>query len=245
MGECTAPPKDPCRKTPNRLEEQKANWTRASAQDEDIGLMSNRTASAPKALAAVKKRDVAALDAELTGILGPPPVLEGEDLDAYNALHDRVCSAVAPADVIEELWVRDVVDLTWETLRLRRVKTGLVDSARHAGLSDILSPFFQYINDAEALVREWLNGDTEAAETVERLLARVGADESAIRAATVCARLHTFERIDQLIMRSEVRRNAVLREIDHHRDAVARRLREALTDIDDAEEVMPTDSAAA
>jgi hypothetical protein len=48
-------------------------------------------------------------------------------------------------------------------------------------------------------------------------------------------KLDTFERIDRLIMQSEARRTMFLRELDRHRDVVARRLREASAAIADAE----------
>ena len=35
-------------------------------------------------------------------------------------------AAIKPKDVLEEMWVRDVVDLTWETLRMRRLKAALL-----------------------------------------------------------------------------------------------------------------------
>jgi hypothetical protein len=38
-----------------------------------------------------------------------------------------------------------------------------------------------------------------------------------------------------MIMQAEVRRNMMLREIDRHRDVLARRLVEAATEIEDAE----------
>ena len=55
-------------------------------------------------------------------IFGPPPLLEGEDSKAYDTLLARVSGAVKPKDIIEEIWVRDIVNLTWEILRLRRLK---------------------------------------------------------------------------------------------------------------------------
>jgi hypothetical protein len=45
---------------------------------------------------------------------GPAPLIPGEDPEAYKALQTRVAAAVAPKDVLEEIWVRDVVDLVWE-----------------------------------------------------------------------------------------------------------------------------------
>ena len=47
-------------------------------------------------------------------LLGPPPLLAGEDLAAYEALHARIFKAISPADAIEEIWAGDIADLTWE-----------------------------------------------------------------------------------------------------------------------------------
>ena len=55
-------------------------------------------------------------------LFGPPPILEGEDADAYNEILDRVFGAVAPTDFIEDIWVRDLVDVTWNMFRLRRLR---------------------------------------------------------------------------------------------------------------------------
>jgi hypothetical protein len=55
-------------------------------------------------------------------LFGSPPLFEGEDAAAYDELLARVSSAVNPSDVIEEIWVRDIVDLTWEIFRWRRLK---------------------------------------------------------------------------------------------------------------------------
>ena len=51
------------------------------------------------------------------------------------------------------------------------------------------------------------------------------------------------ERIDHMIMQAEARRNSIIRELDRHRDAVARRLRATISDIEDADfEVVTPDS---
>jgi hypothetical protein len=48
---------------------------------------------------------------DLQTLLRPPLLLEGEDAPAYAALNERIRDAVVPKDIIEEIWVRDVVDL--------------------------------------------------------------------------------------------------------------------------------------
>jgi len=42
---------------------------------------------------------------------GPPPVLEGEDAAAYDQLFGRICAAVKPVDVLEEMFLSEVVSL--------------------------------------------------------------------------------------------------------------------------------------
>ena len=68
-----------------------------------------------------------------------PVLLEGEDIADYEAMLARVTTAVVPEDIIEEFWVRDVVDLVWEALRLRRLKAALLVSSTAAGLREVLS----------------------------------------------------------------------------------------------------------
>ena len=55
-------------------------------------------------------------------LFGPPPLLSEENAAGYDELFTRVSSAVNPSDVIEAIWLRDVVELTWEISRWRRLK---------------------------------------------------------------------------------------------------------------------------
>ena len=67
-------------------------------------------------------------------------MLDGEDAGAYDALYGHIRTAVAPRDVLEEIWARDVVDNVWETLRLRRLKVKLMRASAHEGLDRLLRP---------------------------------------------------------------------------------------------------------
>jgi hypothetical protein len=62
--------------------------------------------------------------AEFSGdwFLGPPPLLPGDDADAYNELLRQVTDAFQPSDIVERIWVNDFVYLAWEVLRWRRDK---------------------------------------------------------------------------------------------------------------------------
>jgi hypothetical protein len=48
-------------------------------------------------------------------------------LNAYDELHSRISSDIDPSDVIEEIWARDIVDLSWEILRWRRLKKEVLE----------------------------------------------------------------------------------------------------------------------
>ncbi len=187
------------------------------------------------------KREIAAAErgsaetcVDLQSLLGPAPLLEGEDAAAYDDLRSRFYSAVAPADVIEEIWVRDVVDLLWETIRLRRLKAKLMQSALHEGLNQLLRPLTGHWSNDD-LVNGWARRDQGAVKEVNALLKRAGLDQEAIVAHTLEVKLDVIEKIDRMIMQAEARRNAILREVDRHRDVVARRLRDASAVIEDAE----------
>ena len=67
-------------------------------------------------------------------IFGPPPLLEGESQEVYDTLLARVTGTVSPKDIIEEMWVYDIVYLVWEILRLRRLKVALFSSSAGRGL---------------------------------------------------------------------------------------------------------------
>ncbi len=67
-------------------------------------------------------------------IFGPPPLIEGEDQSAYSELIAKVSQTVKPQNILEQFWVRDVVDTSWEVLRLRRLKSTLMSISMDVGL---------------------------------------------------------------------------------------------------------------
>jgi hypothetical protein len=160
-------------------------------------------------------------------LFGAPPLIDGEDAAAYDALLARIAAAVKPADVIEEMWVRDVVDLAWETLRLRRLKAMLITAAAPEGMAAALTPSIG-AGAARELAEAWAVGGRRAARRAEKLLAAAGLDRDAVTAHTLALRIDDVERIDRMIMLTEGRRAAALREIERRRAALAQGLRQAL-----------------
>jgi hypothetical protein len=75
---------------------------------------------------------------------GPPPLLEGEDAALYDELVGRMWAAVKPVDVIDELYVADVVYLEWEILRWRRLRVALLQVSLHDALQEFLKQWLDY-----------------------------------------------------------------------------------------------------
>src|SRR5713226_6829156 len=71
---------------------------------------------------------------------GPPPLIAGERSAGYDELLARVCETLQPSDVLEHIWIRDIVDLAWDVFRLRRLKVGLMSAAAHEGMAQVLEP---------------------------------------------------------------------------------------------------------
>lgn len=132
--------------------------------------------------------------------------------------------------------MRDIVDLLWETLRLRRLKVKLLQWAAREGLEKLLGLLVKetspYSSVGHGIAVRWARREPDAVNQVNDLLKGVGLDQEAIAAQTLAIKIDIVEQIDRLITRTEARRTAVLREIDRRREALARRLREAAAAID-------------
>ena len=71
-------------------------------------------------------------------VFGPPLLLPGEDAAAYDELLARMCAAVKPVDVIDEMLIADVVALECEVRRWRRSNTTLMQELVLEGLERFL-----------------------------------------------------------------------------------------------------------
>ena len=172
-------------------------------------------------------------------LLGPRPLIDGEDGTNYDVILERISADVAPADFVEEIWVRNVVDLVWDSVRLRRLKSQLLHAAAHQGLERVLTPLLGWLS-ADKLSGKWASGDEEAISQVEALLGRAGLTIDDVMAQTLAARIDDVERIDRMVIIAEARRDAVLREIRSRRLAFGQALRRAGEAIDaEFEDVAP------
>jgi hypothetical protein len=173
-------------------------------------------------------------------LFGPPPLLEGEDGTDYDDLLERVSGTFKPKDVIEEIWTREYVDVTWEIRQLRRAKTVAVANGMAKALEAALLPGFKpqqepwYPEGLKKLVRKWAAGDQAAISKVEKLLAEAKLTMEQISYSAFLDQIYTIAHLDRLIAASESRRNAILREIERHRASFAAVLRKEIIEVEEA-----------
>jgi len=134
----------------------------------------------------------------------PPLLLEGESAADYELLHARVCAAVHPGDIIDELLVHDIVSLEWKFLRWRRLSASLLNARQFVALENYLRPLLadddyqeefvdcltdvllealpeaQTENAARKLALRYARGNDDVCEEVQSLISAADDDESDI-----------------------------------------------------------------
>ena len=131
-------------------------------------------------------------------LFGPPPLIEGEDPAAYDELLVHISAAVKPADTLEDIWVRDVADFTWEIFALRRLKANLLTATSYKGVKAVLLPIIGY-SKADTLASGWAKRKPNAIERVNSILNSAGLTVDAVMAQTLSENLDVVERIERMI----------------------------------------------
>ena len=130
-------------------------------------------------------------------LFGPPPLLEGEDAAAYDELFGRVCAAVKPVDIIDEMFIADIGCLEWEVLRWRRLKRTLMQETGLKALENFLAGKLDYDSErvadrltkilqhnlpeehadsAQTLARKYARNEQHAVDTINEVLASIDLD---------------------------------------------------------------------
>ena len=139
--------------------------------------------------------------------------------------------ALTPHDVMEEMWIRDVVDLARDIFRLRRLKANLLRIRAKNAKWDVLGPL---VRNAHDLAEKWHARDEAAVNQVEVALKRAGLSMDTVMAATLREEIDHVAEIEAMIANAETRRGVALREVERYRENFAEKLREALETVENA-----------
>src|SRR3984957_4021160 len=167
--------------------------------------------------------------------IAPAPLLPGEQEAEYATHVARIVAAAQPRDGIEDLLTRDVIDLSWDVLRLRRLKAGLLRGAISSSICQVMCRLGYEDEHASRRAANWAAERKAAQKEVVGALQKAQLTMEDVMAETLEGKIDSFERFDRLLASSEARRNNALREIERHREALDAAVRQAVDDIQDAE----------
>jgi hypothetical protein len=89
----------------------------------------------------------------LDDFFGRPALLKGEDRLGYRKLRKAMSESMHPENFIDELEVQEMVDNIWESQRLQKMATKLVDAERKKAVEHLTSSRFGYVSEND---EEWL-----------------------------------------------------------------------------------------
>ena len=162
---------------------------------------------------------------DIEALFGDPPLLSTEDPNLYWDMFDRFAEFVDPKNIIEWLWLKDIVDLCWEIARLRRYRALLIEREREGKNADIgYAREHRELSLFDRLKRPQI----EAPRNAPRL------DTEADSASLLIYYLRQYETIDKLLTSAELRRDRILRELDFRRERIAPLLRKISDEVIDA-----------
>jgi hypothetical protein len=167
--------------------------------------------------------------------IAPAPLLPGEQEADYAEFALAIVKDARPRDAIEDLLTRDVIDLSWEVLRLRRLKAGLLRGATSSRIYQVMCRLGYEDEYAGELAANWAAGKKAAQKTVAAALQKAQVTMEDVMAETLEGKIDSFERFDRLLASSEARRNNARQEIERHRAALGAAMRQAMDEIPDAE----------
>ena len=145
---------------------------------------------------------------DLRELLGKPLLAKGETLEQYKELEESLMARLKPHDAQEYIWVKDVVDLQWELLRMRQIKIKYLNARTWQGLKIFLQERDVDTLEAQKLSKLWMENKPRALTLVKKMFTDWAADESDILASTYMRFIENMERIDRMIIGLEARRNA-------------------------------------
>jgi hypothetical protein len=134
-------------------------------------------------------------------LFGSPVLLAGEDDAAYHQLLSHFRAAISPVDIIDEMFIADVVSLEWEALRWRRLKSSLIRTRGLEALEQFLRADLDYYehyqehfeqdlaeilqdnlaedqskDDVRALAHKCARNESDAVDKVNQILAGINLD---------------------------------------------------------------------
>jgi hypothetical protein len=180
------------------------------------------------------------LPEELAAIFGEPPLIGDERLQDYNSLFGAMAKSVSPHCVIQWLYLKDVVDITWQISRERRNEVATVKLYQKGVILELLKSTYDDPGSADSAVyrifsaadeaQKWASDPVACKEIEATLLARGFTTDEILAKAYISAG-SSVDSIQRRIESYEKRRSNIMREIERRDELFARMVGSAALDV--------------
>ena len=173
--------------------------------------------------------------AELRQLFGPPPVLRSETTQSYDEIMTRLMEGFAPRNFIQQIYIKELADCTWEMARYTRHKTLIMEARFQQRLEFQRQRQRAAAQSKDTLAKGPAGQAREAATTpddvldglvkeIDDILLKPAAELGHVRALEVA--LVKLERINKLLNAARARRNNILEQIEAYKAGLGQRLRQ-------------------
>jgi hypothetical protein len=157
---------------------------------------------------------------QLESLLGQPPLLEGEDREAYLALRSALIEDRQPKTVMDWIHVYDLVTQLWEEQRYRRASAAIIRGAMLAALEYYLQEIYKSCLPVDWCVTEmaqqYFSGNAKERKEVVSLLAQYGITPSELLAKAAQLESNGVLTFERLVSSRVNGRRMLRKEADRH-----------------------------
>ena len=163
-----------------------------------------------------------------------PTLLSSESESEFASLRAEIENEIKPKGAIEQIFVDDITAITWEILRVRRNKTGIIRNTFPAALQSILKLLLHredYLHNVaieDPIIEASLNYfcDRKTEKMILGVLRRFGLDHFSIEAEAFRLAASELEKFDKMLSNSERRRYKAIKFIAQYRQSLAIQIRQ-------------------
>jgi hypothetical protein len=143
----------------------------------------------------------------------------------FEAFRSAITAEIKPLGTIEQLYADDFIHITWEILRLRRMKVALLNKAFLPAIELLLQHMEVPESEVKEVALRWVMEDDSKKEFVAHLN-EIGLDESAIQAEAFRIASRDVDQLERLLMSLEWRRSKALSFLATYRQSIAVQLKQ-------------------
>jgi hypothetical protein len=187
--------------------------------------------------------------AEFRKLLGAPPVLSAESVEAYEAMVSGFMRSLVPQDFVEQILINQINDATWEIQRYQRAKSASIDKRYLQHLAHTQKQQEERAKRKASLAAAQAEVAAETSE-LDRLYTLEGVVEDTVAevgriaekrppeldySGALEAGIEYQERFDRLLNAAFIRRGDTLEQLEIYRNGLGRDARRAAPQVIEGE----------